>query len=101
MTKHRTFSPEFKAQVVLAVISGSKSTAEVCREHQLKPDLFSKWKAAFLQNASQVFQRDDPVDPNQAHIAELERMIGRLTLELEVTKKASTLLRSAANGNET
>jgi len=29
MTKHRTFSPEFKAQVVLAVISGSKSTAEV------------------------------------------------------------------------
>ena len=101
MTKHRTFSPEFKAQVVLAVISGSKSAAEVCREHQLKPDLFSKWKAAFLQNASKVFQRDDNVDPNQAHIAELERMIGRLTLELEVTKKASTLLRSTVNGNGT
>jgi transposase len=101
MTKRRTFSPEFKAQVVLAVISGSQSAAEVCREHQLKPDLFSKWKAAFLQNASKVFQREDSLDPNQAHIAELERMIGRLTLELEVAKKASTLLRSAANGNGT
>ncbi len=92
-TKHRTFSPEFKAQVVLAVISGSQTAAELCRAHQIKPDLLSKWKAAFLDNAAKVFERDTGVDPQQARIAELERMVGRLTLELEVAKKASTLLR--------
>ncbi len=98
MTKrHRTFSPDFKAQAVLAVISGSKTAAELCREHQIKPDLFSKWKAAFLDNAAKVFERETVVDPQQARIADLERMVGRLTLELEVAKKASTLLRPAAN----
>ncbi len=98
MTKHhRTFSPEFKAQAVLAVLSGSKTAAEICRAHQIKPDLFSRWKAAFLDNAAKVFERETAVDPQQARIAELERMVGRLTLELEVAKKASTLLRPAVS----
>jgi transposase-like protein len=98
--KHRTFSPEFKAQAVLAVLSGGKTAAEICREHQIKPDLFSKWKAAFLANAAKVFERETTVDPQQARIAELERMVGRLTLELEVAKKASTLLRPPASRDE-
>jgi len=98
--KHRTFSPEFKAQAVLAVLSGSKTAAEICREHQIKPDLFSKWKAAFLENAAKVFERETTLDPQQARIAELERMVGRLTLELEVAKKASMLLRPAASRDE-
>jgi len=99
--KHRTFNPEFKAQAVLAVISGNKTAAEICREHQIKPDLFSKWKAAFLDNAAKVFERESAVDPQQARIAELERLVGRLTLELDVAKKASTWLRPpASNGDQ-
>ncbi len=98
--KHRTFSPEFKAQAVLAVLSGSQTAAEICREYQIKPDLFSKWKTAFLANAAKVFERESAVDPQQARIVELERMVGRLTLELEVAKKASTLLRPAVSRDE-
>ena len=100
MNHRRQFSPEFKAHVVLEVVSGAKSAAEICREHQLKPDLFSKWKAQFLHDAVKVFQSPDQVDPAQARIAELDRMLGRVTLELEVAKKASTLLRSVASRNE-
>ena len=37
MAKRRNFSAEFKAEVVLAVLSGAKSQAEVCREHRLSP----------------------------------------------------------------
>lgn len=98
--KHRTFSPDFKAQAVLAVLSGSKIAAEICREHQLKPDLFSKWKAAFLANAAKVFERETALDPQQARIAELEGLVGRLTLELDVAKKASMLLRPAASNGD-
>ena len=100
MTHHRQFSPEFKAQVVLEVVSGAKSAAEVCREYQLKPDLVSKWKAQFLRDAAKVFERSEAADPDQVQIAALERVVGRLTLELEVAKKASTLLRSGASRNE-
>jgi transposase-like protein len=98
--KHRTYSPEFKAQAVLAVLSGSQTAAEICREHQIKPDLFSHWKAAFLENAAKVFERETALDPQQARIAELERMVGRLTVELEVAKKASTLLRPPTRRDE-
>ena len=98
--KHRTFSPDFKAQAVLAVLSGNKTAAEICREHQLKPDLFSKWKTAFLANAAKVFERETAVDPQQARIAELEGLVGRLTLELDVAKKASMLLRPAASNGD-
>ena len=100
MNHHRQFNPEFKARVVLEVVSGAKSAAEICREHQLKPDLFSKWKAQFLQDAATIFARADRVDPAQARIAELERLVGRLTLELEAAKKASTALHSATFRSE-
>ena len=52
----RNFSAEFKTQVVLDIIDGSKSTADVCREYNLKPDLVSHWKNQFLANAAQVFE---------------------------------------------
>ncbi len=88
MPKHRQFTPEFKAQVVLEIISGQKSAADICREHHLKPDLVSKWKAQFLAEAVRVFQREEQADPQQARIAELERLAGKLSLELEVAKKS-------------
>jgi len=96
----RNFSAEFKAKVVLEIISGRKNTAEVCREYNLKPDLVSHWKNQFLANAAQVFENGSEVDPQQARIEELERLAGKLSLELEIAKKALTLLPRAKGQNE-
>ncbi len=52
------------------------------------------------EDAAKVFERESTIDPQQARIAELERMVGRLTLELEVAKKASKLLRPPASRDE-
>lgn len=99
MSPRRHFNPEFKAQAVLSVVSGEKTAADICREYHLKPDLFSKWKAQFLREAAQIFQTSDPADPAQDRIADLERLVGRLTLELEAAKKASMLLQSRRRSN--
>src|SRR5690242_2212461 len=96
----RNFSAEFKVKVVLEILSGSKSAAEVCREYNLKADLVSHWKNQFLANAAQVFENETKVDPQQARIAELERLAGKLSLELEVAKKALTLLPQVKKQNE-
>lgn len=96
----RNFSAEFKAKVVLEIISGRKSAAEVCREYNLKPDLVSHWKNQFLANAAQVFESGADLDPQQVRIEELERLAGKLSLELEVTKKALTLLPRTKIQNE-
>ena len=99
MGKHRTFTPDFKARVVLEVLSGRRSAAEVCRQHELKPQLLSLWKSELVNNAGKVFQHDEQRDHSQARIAELEQLVGRLTLELEVAKKASGLLSAASHRN--
>jgi transposase len=92
MPTHRTFSSAFKAQVVLEVLSGSKTQAELAREHRLKPDLITRWKRQFLENAASLFERQGPSDAAQARIEELERALGRKTMDLEIAKKASSIL---------
>lgn len=98
MRQRRQFSAEFKARVVLEVLSGQKRAAEVCREYQLKPDLLSRWKADFVAQAASVFQGDERTQRAEQRIAELERMVGRLTVELEVAKKAA-LLSAGSSGS--
>ena len=98
MRKRRRFTPEFKAQVVLDILTGRQSPAEACRKHALSPNPLSLWKAHFLQRAASLFQPDERRDGDQARIAELERMLGRAALQIEVLKKASTLLAADSIG---
>lgn len=98
MRKRRRFTPEFKAQVVLDILTGRQSPAEACRKHALSPNLLSLWKAHFLERAHTLFQADEQRDGDQARIAELERMLGRSALQIEILKKASTLLAADSIG---
>ena len=99
MKKRRQFSAEFKAELVLAVLSGVKSQAEICREHQLTAQVFQRWKSQLLECAHQLFQADEQRSAEQRRIAELEQALGRKTLELEIAKKVSNILHSASHGN--
>lgn len=92
MNKRRKFSPQFKSQVVLQLLSGERSIAELCREHQLTAQMIGNWKQQFLAGATQAFESDATNSAEQERIAELERMVGKLTMELEIAKKASSIL---------
>jgi transposase len=98
MVARRRFTPEFKARVVLELICGAISLAEASRQYNLKPQMVSR--AEFLKKAPQVFQGQEQGSQEQARIAELERMIGRLSLELEIAKKASALLNGTLSRSE-
>jgi len=99
MTQRRKFTAEFKAQVVLDLVSGAKSAAELCRQHQLNPQLLARWKTEFLERAPLLFQQEAMQSQEQERIVELERVVGRLTMQLEIAKKASALLNSQPNRN--
>ena len=91
--KRRNFTPEFKAEVVLEALSGESFQAEVCRRHNLSEDQFSKWKRQFLENAATLFEpADKQSDASAERIAQLEQLVGRLTVALDIQKKASTWL---------
>ena len=94
MAKRRRFTPEFKAEVVIEALSGESSqVSELCRRHNLSADQLSKWKQQLLENAATLFESTDKQsDASIERIAQLEQLVGRLTLALEIQKKASTLL---------
>src|SRR4051812_42495995 len=85
--RRRSFTPQFKAQVAIEVLSGLKIQADVARQHKLKPELIARWKEIALDGLETLFQGGEQRDQDQDRIAELERMVGRLTMELEVAKK--------------
>ena len=72
MSKRRTFTPEFKAQVVLEELSGIKDKAEMCREYRLRPQVFSRWREEFLERAPEIFATERGRGDEQERIAELE-----------------------------
>jgi transposase len=90
----RSFPAEFKAQIVLQLLSGDVSQAELCRKHNLKPQLIANWKTAVLERLHTLFEADNDAehDRDQTRIAELEQLVGRQAYELEILKKASRLL---------
>ena len=92
--KRRNFTPEFKAEVVLEALRGESSQAEVCRRHNLSDEQLSKWKRQLLENAeTPLFEpADKQSDASAERITQLEQLVGRLTLALDIQKKASTYL---------
>lgn len=92
MRKYRKFTPDLKARICLQILSGAKTTAQVCREYQLSETVIGRWKKQFLEGASLVFEKEAPPSTESTRVAELERMVGRLTMELEIAKKASQSL---------
>ena len=102
MGKARKFSPEFKAQVVLEIVSGRKSLALASREYQVKDTVLSRWKAQFLDGAPGIFEAGRPAEEKRLRerIADLERLAGKQALQLEIAKKASRYLKSLPPENE-
>ena len=92
----RSFPADFKAQIVLKLLSGESSQAELCRKHSIKPNLIANWKAAVVDRLHTVFEADGSHDTDLVRIAELEQLVGRQAYELEILKKASRLLSGPA-----
>lgn len=101
MGKRRTFTPDFKLEAVLDMVRGEKTIAQICRERDITESLLYTWRDAFFERAPTIFadQRSNGNDPQAERIAELERMVGKLTMEIEVLKKARSLLTSTPRLN--
>jgi transposase len=99
MKKRRRFTPEFKAQVVLEVLTGRQSPAETCRTHAFSPNLLTTWKSTFLERAHTLFQPDERHDEGQARSAELEQLLGRAPRQIAILQPASRLLNTASTGD--
>ena len=91
--KRRRFTRDFKFQVVYEVESG-KSVGQVAREHQLHPTMINRWRREHQRYAELAFSGNGKSLKSEARMAELERMLGQLTMENALLKKALLRLES-------
>jgi len=93
-SKRRTYSAEFKFDTVMEGLRGEKSIAQICRERGIKDNQYYKWREIFIERSAEIFadQRKHRGQEKEERIAELERMIGRLTMENDMLKKAKNWL---------
>lgn len=89
--KRRQFTKEFKLQVIREIEAG-KSHTEVARAHQLNLNTITRWRKQHRQYKDQAFAGNGHAYTEPARVAELERMVGRLTMENDFLKKVLTTL---------
>jgi transposase-like protein len=94
MEKRRKFTPQEKSKIVLEVLREEKTLSQIAAEYQVHPNVISRWKAEFLNNADKVFSKEtDKVEKiRQAYEQEkdeLLRQIGQLSYEVSWLKKKS------------
>ena len=100
MARPRKFSPEFKAKVVLDILTNGKSLGQASREYGIKDSVLSRWKQEFIDHAPKLFDPEAVDNHQEKRVAELERMVGRLTMELDMAKKAYGYLTRPSSGSE-
>jgi transposase len=86
MRKQRSFSPEFKRQVVEELLSGVSSPAQICRHHELSSGLLYHWKRQYTRGVLAGTGNKEAV--LEERIRQLEQMLGKACLENEFLKKA-------------
>ena len=88
MTRHRSYSIEFKRQVVQEFLGG-EALHGLARRHDVSRNLIRVWVAKYEAGAfDDEFQAADLLQQYEAKIAALERLVGRQALEIEFLKGA-------------
>ena len=84
--RRRRFTQDFKRSIVEQLLSETAGPAELCRRYNLSSGQLYTWKRQYA---------DGKLDPEpsreaelEARVRELERLLGKVTLENEFLKKA-------------
>ena len=84
----RTFTKEFKNQMVQLYASGNKRT-DIIREYDLTTSTFDKWvKQA---NTSGSFKEKDNLTPEQKELIQLRKQNKQLLMENDILKQAALI----------
>jgi transposase-like protein len=82
----KRYSPNLKFQVVLELLEGNKTVAQVAKAYGIHPNTASGWKRDFLEKGPEIFAQDGTVAEYERRIAELEQLLGKKEVEIALLK---------------
>ena len=94
VARRRRWSAERKLRIVEESLQSSDSVSVVARRHGVAPNLLFRWRRLASEGGAAAVTADDGVTSNaevrrlEERIRELERQLGRKTLEVEILKEA-------------
>jgi transposase len=92
--RRRHWSSAEKLRIIEETLEGRESISVVARRNGVAPNLLYRWRKLMLEGGSVAVTGDDDVTSNKTvrqmenRIRELERQLGRKTLEVEILKEA-------------
>jgi len=93
MGSRRRFTKEFKQSVAQELYS--RPAAEICREHDINQNMLHRWRNEYESNPHEAFKGNGKLWKQEAKIAQYERLIGQLCIEIDLLKKRTESLRRA------
>lgn len=93
MARHRSFSSEFKRQISREFLEGRAGMHELARRYSLSRNLIRLWVRKY-----EAGEFTDEVAEG-VRIAEYERKVGQLTMEVDLLKKGARLARPGSDAS--
>src|SRR6201997_3724141 len=100
IARRRRFTTEQKVAVVTETMQPGLSISYVARRHGLSPSLVFRWRRLMSEGGKEAVRADEDVVAAsevrrlEERIRELERLLGRKTMEVELLKEALDLARA-------
>jgi len=88
-TKRRTFSTDFKKQVV-ALYENGKSRQDIVQEYELTASALDRWITQFRQSGS--FKEKDNQSPEEQELIVLRKRNKQLEMEVDILKQAALIM---------
>ena len=99
VARRRRWSPEEKRAMVQEAESPGMSVSSVARKYGIHPNQLFRWRRLMYEGALCAVKAGEEVVPAtevkalKARIRELERLLGRKTMEVEILKEAIAVAR--------
>src|SRR5580700_10508162 len=100
VARRRRFPTELRLALVAETMQPGMSVSYVARRHGLSPSLLFRWRRLMSEGGKEAVRADDAVVAAsevrrlEERVRELERLLGRKTMEVEILKEALDLARA-------
>lgn len=82
----KRYSPKFKFQVVMELLEGNQSAAQIAKAYGVHPNTVNNWKQKLLESGPEIYAQDGTVAEYERRIAKLEQLLGKKEVEIALLK---------------
>jgi transposase-like protein len=81
----RHFSSRVKFKIVMEVLTGERTPAQIAKAYGVHPNSIGYWKKTFMERGPEIFESGGGSE-RERRIADLEQLLGKKEVEIALLK---------------